>query len=1228
MAFDDLQRRLVYGMASAVPSVALGLPGALGIQPAADAYSFVDNKLRTWLNTPEVQFRDAPFTFAAEQFGGAMLGAPARALGAAGRAIEQLPTAARAGVSALGSAIGFNPNLTLRSYLLGGAAATGAGAGVQELQRLAEPQGVVQKDADGFDIVPAAGETPKDADGFDVQPSATAQAALGALPWVAGGAALLGAGAAARQVSRAAATRQAASQAAGGLIGPQAQGVSHAAEPLLEQRIHTATIDNATPIRTAIDEAREQGSINSAKADQLKEQVSIGLRAAPRSNIIDEGMRTGQLNSRLSMMPFQRYSEIVQALEAADPAKIASYREAREALNELGNRQYNRNRGVLNQAGNGGAAVNFQGVSDVELHRIAGMGLMDPDVKGLIDASSKRMETLAQYMRDEGLIDASTYARFRNGNPYWVHNLLRDTGDVASGPKNPLTARMYEPGGGYAKGIDPVQADMDAERQIRNIVLRNNAVRDLAKSLQPQQGVHATGPKPLWFNKIIPADAKATAGFEKVAFREGGKRYAIEVAPAVASMLRGGERATMPFVSGLTRLYQSGNTGILRTLFSSAFAPIAAQMSATAVMSNRPRGVATGYVDRALLDATRGRVQAPIDPTHYLAMIEAGISDVGAQTAQSLSSALLRSIDQNGVLNKVLGPQRLADASQWMARAYMNSQLHAMRQAGSVGTGYAHGARTGLYGDVSLRQINPDYAASQPNFLKWQDVWKNPQLLDEYANSMGAMITPSAMQRTIGYVNQLMDIIANTPQSAVRRLNANKDGIDGIVREIAGDPAAHGGNKTVQQITSAVPYSNIMLQSVNAYGRAFKQSPVNTVARVGAIAMSTAGIAVLSAMKADEELMAEGFDPVYVPHLLQTPGYEANQPRIYVPGLPPEAAVRLTLDPTLAPFTAMMTQGFLHLLGASDPRFLGPEGSVLRNTFSSFMADRVDQQMKESIGSAVGQLAVPPAIDAMGRAAGVNTREMLNLSDPRISVQRETGVPGYSNDQYYNDPINRHVANTIEALTGSAGQGFIELMRTFGYASRSPDANDNVTTAGIDQYQLRRSDSARLTAPLMQTPRRMPINDTLGEAVKGIEANIEKLRAGIGDVRRPGTLGSGAGVSMPMAGAPGRSGVDPTIAPVILAFTSVDGRLQKLQQVRKSIMDQVTSVQSSPEMRAKPQAMRGQVNELIKEMHGYNQMIYDTVRQFEQQISQQTGRAVRIEKLDPQKGIDQFAPLQ
>lgn len=1250
--------------------VALGIPGALGNKRAAELHRNATEPVNTALGVNDPYWRDDPTAFIARQAGGAVVGLPAKWLSWGARAAANAPAAVRYAGRFLEAATPLTLPLNAKNIAINAAAGSVIGAGVQELaateqaaQREAsgiippepdnsgiippEPEAVLPQEQQAVNgIVPPEPEEPAPIVPDAQEPRTLAGRAVQALPYVA---IALGGGAGARAVMQARRSN-AFNQAAdamnvvqpGRQVNPEVQQLSPA-----DQAVQSIVTDAHAP-RMALEQAVASGQLSPAQSLDVQGRIATQMAESAKGDIAREAMRTGELpDFPRRIRSRDAHEQEIAALKQSDRQAGALYDAALAAADELNTRSVNAVNGNWAPGTPGVAArVKLHNHSDADLENIVNTARADPRLYDLIEAQRQDMQTLLDFMVAKGLKSPEDAARMGAAHPNYLHTMhaqdrverghsdytVLTTGNT---PNSPLTARTYQHKGGDLHSQDPTISTNEAIRKVVSLALENDARRSFAQAMQPYIAhMKATAPnEPRLVRDVkVRVQDRTTPGWTTVSYLENGKRHAMEVAAPVAENLQSYPRATVAIMSGLARGMRNATTGPVAALFGSVQAPSSAMMAAMATTTNRPAGFKAGMIDSAVQKVTGGRLGVRADPTFVLNTASAAVRDLSSEAVRGFASHLRRAELNNSPLAKFIGPTRLR---QWMndaEAAYERSISAQMRRQGSAGTGISRDPDKARSLDVQDQALTPEYAA----MAQRSDAHGAVNKAIETARHYGNVLTPVEAVRSWRMFNTVLDIISGSAASAFIRQNqgapVSSKALHGMARRLAGDPAEHGSSPAIQKLTSVIPYSNITMQSTAAYVRAFRQHPVAATAGIATAIALPQMVQLASAIIADEWEMEQGMKPRHVEYILmQNASGQSGNITVHIPGTPPDKGMRTVIDPATAAGSAAVQNVMLRALYANTDRFWSDDNARLRQSFVELMDDRQSAGITAGMASMGLQVSPPPLLPAASyMLTGADTSKMFDFTNSRVSMPRDRGAPGFTDNKLFNDPVNHYVEAIGNAVGSVSFAAAAELYRTGVLAARTEPREGGPARqplgAVADQYMLNTANSARILPPAMQHDRVHPQRDAVGNALQPIEAGLERIVNGWGDVTRPETVGSGRAVQAPLG--VGRPRVNEEITPIIAAGHALHNATAKVRELRTAAQQQIISAQSSPEWRNDPIRLRQVINAETDKIRQYNALIYSIVTENEIALSQEYGRRVRFDDIDPQKGMEQFRRLR
>ncbi len=1270
-SLGGLAGQFASGAAMAVPDATLGLTGVLGVESAANAHRRVNDAVNEFMGVEDPRWREDLPGFIAREVGSAVVGLPARALGGAYNLISNAPTAVRAGARALEAITPLTLPLTGRNIAINAGVGGLAGAGIQELQNVEEAAQEVQRQRQYDDAARRARFTGPNApaipsptpvgvspEGF--QPITTGEDPTGfqlitapepltlagrVLPILLPGAALAGLGGAGYVGVRAWQAERAnrAAQVAGNVTQPGPDPNSLVLDPTITQRLVQAGVSDATMFNAHVDRQLEAGTITPAQAAEQRSAGSRIFPEAPRYDQISEAFDTGNLPITGTRFRNQREFEIPLAtLRANDPVRFQNFVDALNIGTELDNRAENlaNNSYSVYNGVRSPTRVNLWHRDDVDLQNTYNRYAADPVVAGHIAAYRQDMDNLLDYMLSLGLKDAQAIQAMRQVNPHYVFTQyardrlnLDQRGSISRTQESntPLTERTRSEMAGGQLMQDPLIARNEAWRKVMDAGMTNDAIRRLAENSEVFNRTLGPNERRL-VGRIIAPQAPARDGFADIAFTDrNGTPFKLEVTAELADLLRATPRASVPVLSGAAGVVRNATTGPIGALMGSVMAFVSAGMASGAVALNRPKGARAGLFDGAVQSITGGRTGIKGDPTFILQTAGQFVRDMTAQSSKWIYNAVERSHLNNGPLARTLGQQGTLDVLRKMDNYYSNSTLAAMRRTGATGTGLS-------YDPATRYALNPGLQANTPELRRAAVLQNNIRSIDDAANyvrQLGGKVLPIPLQRAWDMYKQTLDIASGAATSAYYRLNRGQRGLSdtalaGEARTLSGDPSAMGSNKIWQGTLSILPYSNITIQSAAQYTRALKASPQSFIPGLVLAATVPPLLEVASALYADHVEIAAGRPPKYMARLLmQNAQQTTGDIRISIPGVEPADGMRITPDQPIMPFIALTRALIIRELGADSPAFWTPEMAPLREGFVDLMSDATKSSFYSALSTAFTSFNMNPLIGAAVEATtGTNVDNLLNLSNPRIQAPpRDVGMPGYEDRRGSNDPVPRAVEAILKNVAGASADAILGVVRTGVIASLAEDGGRPLTAAA-EQYGMIQEGNLRQVAPLFQQPRRLTQRDVVGEVLAPKETRMMEITQGYADRTRPGTVGSGRSIQDPLG--VGRQEPPADIAPILdeAKATYSNRAMARIRELRTAAQQQILSIENDPKYANDPQRRLRDINTQVQQIRALNRDTYEQVQALEARLSIQTGRRIKLERLDPQRGLDQFPALQ
>jgi hypothetical protein len=1250
-----MYRQMAAGAAMALPDVALGLPALFGNEGAGAMHQSVNNAVNATLNADDPYWRNDPAGFVARQAGAAFVGLPARAFGAVYKLAQNAPAAVQYGLRGLEAVtpltIPLNPaNIAINTVggsLIGGGVqelgATENAARVGELPEISpdtpvtaqrnaapvqeiSPNTLMQVQQEISPDTPLSNRPiPPQADNA---PRTTAGKVLEYAPWVVG--ALAGV-AGTRAVLQARNAARAAQADTGEFVKPgitPAEGVERLTP---REQFQQQYVSSATGAYKFLDEAVDAGAMTRDDAARGRGYVNTQIFESSRGDTVNEIFRTGYdpVSGKQATRSLEDFQNELAVVRERTPESFVRAQDAIVAATEKDARDANLARGNWDPNNPGEPArVTLHDRSYIDLDNAIAKANADPIAAQIIATHRAMNDEMLSVMVASGLKTVQDVVKMKAENPNFSHMMLAKEGVDAS---SPFTRRNYEHLSGTLRAQDPFIAMQEAMRIVYSVALENQAKRAFADVALPamlkMQQANPNAPSLIQGMKVKTSDP-TPKGWDTITYRRNGIEESMIVAPSVARAMESVPRATVPLFTGMARAFRNTTTGPLAAIFGSIQAPVSAAMGAMSAAVTRPTGSSAGIIDNYLLRKTGKGLKEYTgfaDPTFLANVGYAAIVDTMSETSRVVAQTLRRSDLRNGVIAKSLGQTKLNAIMQSAQKAYDTSILAEQRRLGSASTGLSRNIEETKALAPNQMAVSQDYRT----FAQRRDTNGALDAISEAASTYGARLMPTTVRRTWDFYTTVLDIVSSAPASAFVRQNVNNMGspkaVHGMARRLTGDPAEIGASPTLQQVTSVLPYSNISIQSTYAIFRAIRENPIAATSALASAIVLPQAIQLASAILADNWNQANGKEPEHVMALVNRTGAgQANDIRISIPGVPPENGMRIVSDLAfpIPPLSALINNMLIAMVVGDKGSYWTPKMEAVRNNFTDFMTDRSIGGIGAGAASAGLAISPPPLLTYFGKSAiGSDTSNMLDLTNPRISTPRDLGAPGYTKTRNFEDPVNRHVRDIMESLFSVTGENLLELYSTFTQAAKVPNASPTGATA--EQYVLGFANTMRMAPPLLQPTRQLPQRDAVGEVLAGKEEGLRTIANGIADATRPGTVGSGRGLDAPYG--IGRPAPHPEMLPIVLEMNIINNRaIAPLQNQRKSLQDQLVSMDSDPRWRAAPIAAREERNKVVQQIRDINRQVYGIIEDQEKRISERVGFAVDISKINPQRGLDQF----
>lgn len=1060
-----------------------------------------------------------------------------------------------------------------------------------------------------------------------------AKAVADKLPWIIGILSVFSAGAAARSGLRAGNVADAAN--VGGLTQPGTPR-SPAPDVAISEMTEAGIFNNLEPINNRAKQAVRDGTFTPAQAEHTANLAFINARETINNDRFQEIFDTGMFDNN-----YRTHAPRVIAEDAArlTPDQQRLLNDLLPAADEMRERKWHTLQGKY-------VRTALEDKDDAVLSAAIAAGRADPQVAAIEQRLNNVYSTMLDYMQSRGIFSADDVKNIRDKGSGYQHRMIvdlvteRNRGagmPLVQGTESdsPITKRSGTEGSGPLRYQDPIVSLEDAMRQSIEFANRNEVVRELAKlSIS-----HGNTPIP-GINRVIPGNASPANGWTGIAFRDDkGGRYKLEVDRNLAAALMPYPRTTIPIFNGLRIFGQQMTTGLPGFILGNIQAPVSATMGGMTAAVTAPSKLRVGYVDTVIRAMTGDRVNIRklglVDPTFVAQAGIAALRGFADDAANSLGSTLRRSAASNGWLANAIGTDRAARTADRMLAHYRESLTSEMRRMGVMSRGIAYSNDAAPL-PSNIANTAPEYARRIPysgNAASLFDI-RSEQQFREYLAVKGARAIPVNVRRTWNILSRTLDMISNAPQMAIYRANrkyVNPTTLAGMSRLSVGDPAQYGGFKAVQAGTSALMYQNIAMQAAHQVFKAAQREPLSVAGRMATLGTIMSLAILYSATLADEDAIARGEEPTNVAHMMTRDAMEAARAfRIYLPGVDPEQSIRIPVDGALAPFFSAILGGLTEAFDIANPDYYTGRYAPLRDSIGRMLEDINEDRNRAALGYMGLDISMPGLLSTLAEFGGSNIRNAMNFATSPLQITKLQDAPGFAQTQLNKDVVDRYTGSVMSNMIGLGGTTFLELMRTYGYTYRLNKDIDEAFGATAKHYGIIQgtSGSSRIAAPLFDAERRMRVNDIIGENVRKLEQKLGEISGNSSQIGVPeGTIGSKRRLQMSPYEA-GREKMPTDIVPVVDAFRDLYNKLRPLRDERTREGDYMRDANSSSLLRSDPAKLRTVINQHVENIRSRNAEIYGHIDMMERQLSIQTGRRIRLDRLDPLRGLDQFAPIR
>jgi hypothetical protein len=471
----------------------------------------------------------------------------------------------------------------------------------------------------------------------------------------------------------------------------------------------------------------------------------------------------------------------------------------------------------------------------------------------------------------------------------------------------------------------------------------------------------------------------------------------------IADSLQFNPYAAIPFFNNARRAYQAGTTGPLAPFW----APKGFLFDYFTAHITRPKGRSLGMLDSAVRKLSNDRMGVPGDPTFLLeSIMGVGRGIYGSQT-KALADWFVNDLAQsNGIFAQIaqstVGRQWLESVGLKLHDAYLRSTLGIMDSFGRFGSTSA--SLKSPY-DVGLFNLQAADSLAAKSWLGMVGSIHNGVKIAYFARNLADL-----QAKTRGPVS-LADIRKLTHEA----------------RTIAGDMSKSGASETMNKITSAMPYANVMIQSMrHIYGGSMARMAKGDFAPMAGLFFGTfvPGYMAMQALsRANEQTDGAVFDWYYN----KLPAWQRVSSIIFPNPLsentgpfdPATDIIEIPIAPETVPLLQMA-------------RAWAESSGVIEG--DQRMSGGLQTDTADAMGTLMN-LAVPPPIGALAEGFGYRVYmgdavAGIMLGGGRGIVGQKPGLEGAVDESQMrlNSSIHRDVRDTLAAVFGTSMRMIVESL--------------------------------------------------------------------------------------------------------------------------------------------------------------------------------------------------------
>lgn len=737
----------------------------------------------------------------------------------------------------------------------------------------------------------------------------------------------------------------------------------------------------------------------------------------------------------------------------------------------------------------------------------------------------------------------------------------------------------------------------------------NDARRAIVKQMlaspntQGSVRIRATRTRSQVMNNQYPKDPQL------VPIHEGKNVHFVEFGDElVRQSLMFSPQATLGILNSSRKLWQAGTTGVLAPWF--AIKGLA--FDVTSAMVTKNAGHHLGFIDGLIGMATNSRVHLPGDPTALLDALFNGagrqiaadvfLRDFGEWFANHLGHSNSMFAQLANLTAQGFGAQSIRAVGETLLNTYMRTSVGIMRNEGA-------------FGDTAKWVRNPSEMIQERTSFRFSLAGRVYMSVLEGIHNGAKMAMFARGMSHLRRVHKGVRLDANTPAAKAFKHDVRK--LANEVRGLSGDMSKQGSSRILSAATSAIPYSNITIQSMSRLAHAFGTHPARAMFGMfnGIAAPALAGVTALA--YAGNEALDWYYNKV--------PGWQ-RAGNILLPG--PELVMWLLsnswddyeFDPNdwmfvpIAPELVPLKEAFM---AAANALF------DFRSDIASDHSSRRD--LFEGMSS-VFNIIMPPMLNAGIEGSGYRV-DTGNLMTPNASVlvkKPPLRTAAFDDTLYIGSEIHKNTADAFTALFGTAMRVATEMAVSAEASMENDgwqDAMFEALNTGIDEVQKRVPMANSQLWDKSQQYSATPITEKYYETMRDLSRVFGQFQT-----EMYGMVGNSKMNTRvtPYSQLPGqiKHDVDGIPAPVILGLVTASEQMFN-NGVLTSLTDRMSAiVREKEQVRSKragvdPDARQAKLNELELERQQLAVTINDSfIEPWHQMMEQQLGQPITAHEFE------------